>query len=588
MNGNRRASLDGKGRFDAFVCVAFVLLAAFLIYLPSELGAALTIPPDSSEYSICLANLFEYGRFGFTLNGEWYPSRYAPWFSLLCLMPAYFLSGGDVLCFHWAILAFALALLVVVWKIGALCGLGRLASLPPILLLFMPDFVFYSRVAMTEIPYAALTAILALVFVRFADRSYPSVWSYVGVGMLISWAGMVRSTGFALALPFVGVILTRRLDWGRKFVQTSILASPIAASLLLGLVYNWVVFGNPLRSGYNYWQAVPLDFPSLTFNLENLVHAVEHFMTQPIIWFTMVSVGVSIVYALHVLKTKAVSEHKSFLLFEVFVLSHSAVLLVLYLAYYWVDTRFFLPISICSVPLLFAVANKVLSRTDFCLKSLILTVVSLLCLVSVVNSPNRYLYIVLGRQVWLGEAQVSGAVLPSGSVVIQRGDPNIVEHFGFKDRGLIMLPVSRENFDYVSDMIAPGRITDCQPKPDSCWQEIIPELVAKGICQLPFPDVFKENPNQVKKYLSAGKRVFILQDMYFRNEFGSVKSRLECMGLSLQLFGAWTVPGISPNPIRHLYDKLLFPGYSMDSRPEIKVAYYEVVPAGEAAEGRLQ
>ena len=41
------------------VCAGLLLFSAFLIYLPSELGAALTIPPDSSEYSICLVNLFD-------------------------------------------------------------------------------------------------------------------------------------------------------------------------------------------------------------------------------------------------------------------------------------------------------------------------------------------------------------------------------------------------------------------------------------------------------------------------------------------------------------------------------------------------
>ena len=132
-------------RFGNLILCGMLLLAAFLIYLPSDLGMSLLIAPDASEYSICLANLFEHRRFGFTLNGEWYPSRYAPWFSLLCLTPAYLLSGGNVLCLHWAILVFALVVLFVVWKIGAVCGLGRMAILPSVLLMLMPDFLFYSR-----------------------------------------------------------------------------------------------------------------------------------------------------------------------------------------------------------------------------------------------------------------------------------------------------------------------------------------------------------------------------------------------------------------------------------------------------------
>ena len=577
-----------KARFIRLLYVVALALAAFLIYLPSELGAALTIPPDSSEYSICLANLFEYGRFGFTLNGEWHPSRYAPWFSLLCLTPAYLLSGGNVLCMHWAVLAFALVLLVAVWKMGVVCGLGKLSIIPPILLMFMPDFIFYSRVAMTEIPYATLTAILALMFVRFANQPHLSTRLCVGIGLLVAWAGMVRSTGFTLAVPFVVVIFAKRMEWKRKLTQASVLAVPMVAVLSVELAYNWIAFGSPLRSGYNYWQSVPIDFPSLTFNLENICHAVEHLLTQPIIWLTLASMGMSLLYTIYVVKAKAILEHKEFLSLEGFVLFHALILVSLYLAYYWIDTRFFLPIVICSMPLSLVAVNNVLSRAGFRLKSLGITVVFLLCLIAIVNAHNRYLYIVLGRQVWLSEAQVSGSVLPSGSVVIQRGDPNVVEYFGFKDKELILFPVSREGFDYTSDMVAPKRISDCCPKPHSCWQKIIPKLIAAGVCRLPFPDVFKDNPNQVQKYLSAGKRVFILQDRFSQKEFESIRSRLDGMGLTLKEFGVWNVPEIPSHPIRHLYDKLLFPGYSMDSRPEITVAYYEVVVAEGCGKSTLE
>ena len=62
--------------------LSFLSATGFLLHLPSELAVSLAIPPDSTEYAMGLANLFGHGVFGFTLNGEWYPSRYAPWFSL--------------------------------------------------------------------------------------------------------------------------------------------------------------------------------------------------------------------------------------------------------------------------------------------------------------------------------------------------------------------------------------------------------------------------------------------------------------------------------------------------------------------------
>jgi len=593
------------------VSAGLLAIAAFLIYLPSQLGAALTIPPDSSEYSICLANLLEHGRFGFTLNGEWYPSRYSPWFSLLCLTPAYLLGGGNVLCLHWAILVFALAVLFVVWKMGRLCGLGKLSILPPVLLMFLPDFVFYSRVAMTEIPYSALFAILGLVFVRFVNSKRMSARSCFIIGLLVAWAGLVRFTGFAIAIPFGIAVLLKNMEciehteastslestisciswlklisrlkvgWNRKLLLLAAIGLPICLALLANAGYNWTVFGSPFRSGYHYWCSVPVDFPDLTFNLGNALNAAEFLLTQPIIWISLVFGVVSLAFAVYAISTRSFARYKNFLLLEGYVFVHTAVLVVMYLGYYWIDTRFFLPVSICSVPLFFIALNGLLQRFGSRVRLVLSILAFIVCLVFVVKSSNRYLYIVLGRQVWLSEAQVSGTVLPEGSVAIQRGDPNIVEFFGFRDKGLVLFPVSRENFDYVSDMVAPVSIAGHCQKPDSCWQKIIPSLVDSGICRLPFLHVFKETPNQIQKYLHEGKRVFILQDMYFKEEFESIKSQIEEMGMTLKLFGAWNVPGIPPNPVRHLYDKLLFPGGAMDSRPEITVAYYEIVPAAE-------
>ena len=173
-------------------------------------------------------------------------------------------------------------------------------------------------------------------------------------------------------------------------------------------------------------------------------------------------------------------------------------------------------------------------------------------------------------------------------IVLQKGDSNVLEYFGLKDKGLFLFHLNRRNFDYVSQMIAPQRITKLVKTPDYFIPLIIPELVESGVCGMPFPVVFDERPELVKEFISNGKRVFFLRDMFFKEEYDDFKMRIEGMGLVLREFEVWNVPGISPNPIRHLYDKLLFPGYSMDSRPEITVAYYEVVPTDGAAGSSLR
>ena len=596
-------SKDLSVRMKLLVGIGLLLAAAFLIYLPFELGAALTIPPDSSEYSICLGNLFEHGRFGFTLNGTWYPSRYAPWFSLLCLTPAYLLSGGNVLCSHWAILAFALILLIAVWKMGKMCGLGRLSILPPITLMFMPDFVFYSRVAMTEIPYAALFAVISLVFVRFVNKARVSARFCFCVGLLIAWIGLVRTSGFSLAIPFGVVVLLRRTSgvvmkdsenkecsmlslsyvctgWNTRLLLLSAIGLPILVALVVGMGYNWFVFGSPFRSGYNYWCAVPVDFPDLVFNSSYVIPMLKYLLGEPVIQITLIFLCSALFFFMYVIATKNCSAHRTFLLLVGFVLSHLMVLACLYLGYYWPDTRFYLSVTVCSVPLFFVAINAFLSKFGRGMRVLLTMVVFLLSVIAVSNAPTRYLNMAVGRPIWLAQSQITASVLPPKSIVVQSGDPNVLEYFGFGEKELRLFPFCRE-FDYVTYMVAPSRINHLVKKPESWNIKVIPELVRSGVCSVPFPDVFEERPELIKEYLSQGRRMFFVKDFFRRDaELEKFRSYVENMGLTLKLFGVWNDQGIAPNPVRHLYDRLIFPDYSMDSRPAIMVAYYEVVAHG--------
>ena len=138
-------------------------------------------------------------------------------------------------------------------------------------------------------------------------------------------------------------------------------------------------------------------------------------------------------------------------------------------------------------------------------------------------------------------------------------------------------------------MAAPKQITHLVKPPKSYRQMVIPELVDSGVCVLPFPHVFEECPGLIREFLAKGRHVFILQGhFYVKGYLENFKSRIESMGLALKLFGVWNVPGITPNPVRHFYDKFLFPGYAMDSRPEITAAYYEVVVAEELGNNPLE
>ena len=567
--------------------VVLLSFAGFLIYLPSELGVALSVPPDSSEYSICLANLFEYGRFGFTLNGEWYPSRYTPFFSLLCLTPAYLLSGCNVLCIHWSIMLFALALLAAVWKIGLLCGLKKLAILPPILLMFMPDFLFYSRVAMTEVPYAALVSALALVFVRFVNQRQPSIRMCVGIGLLVSWAGLVRFTGFTIIIPFVVVVMFRQKEWRIRIKHVCSLSLPIVIAMVIGLTYNYVVFDSPFRNGYNYWLALPFDYPNLTFNIKYVASVVPGYLMFPIMQFTLFLILIILLATLHIVRKKAYKDFIPFLMMEGFVMVHAFVLLFLYAGYYTIDTRFFLSITVLVVPLFFAATNIILADCRARFKTFIQILIFVGSVQVVLLSSNLYSDLPTPRSMWLAESRISASILPAGAIVIQQGDPNVVDYFGYNSKGLILYPRKRRVI-YVNDMISPNNISPvCQsPNVDVRWptrtqsSSIVPECIKSGTSRLPFPSTFEEDPLKVKSYIDNGKRVFMMKSSFLGGDFAFFKSDVERMGLAVKQFGTIETPRVSFNQIRHLYDKIVFQGKSMDWRPESVVVLYEIVRPG--------
>ena len=556
------------------------LIVAFLIYLPPDLSVSLTIPPDSSEYSIGLVNFFRHGRFGFTLNGQWYPSRYPPWFSLSCLSPAYLLGGGDVLCLYWAVLAFSVALVMLMYKWGRVLGLGMWSFIPPVLMMFLPDFVFYSRVVMTELPYATLFAGGALMFLSLSSRSSASLVHWLAAGMLVAWSGMARSTGLSMLLPFAILLLFKGGDGRFKINAILLLFLPAIAYEVANLAYNWFVFGSPLRSGYQFWLSVPYDFPNLVFNYSYVIENAWKLIGDRVIQLTLFMFACTFVAACLMLKGMfgGINCNKRFLAFFAYLAFQTIVLVAIYIGYYWADTRFFLPVTICIVPLFFYCLWK-MSRSWACWgRVFFLVAVAAVCAIGFLDCPTRYGYLVAPRMWNFRENLVAAEVLPSGSVVIKGGDPNVIDHFAFRAKNLTLLPLVR-GFDYVSHMTAPKSIRNMCNAPSSWRQCVVDELVKDGRCSLPFPYVFAETPEAVKCLLENGCRVFFQEVIGNKDEKVDMEvifRILEKNGMYAQKFGTWTVPATSPNPIRHFYDIILLKGFTMDVCPEITVTYHEV------------
>ena len=568
--------VSDRGRIlKRMIFLAFLVVAGFLLHLPSELGASLAIPPDSTEYSIGLVNLFEHGKFGFTLNGEWFPSRYSPWFSLSCLAPAYLLFY-DVLSLHWAVLAFALAFLVISCRFGRIAGLGKWSFVCAVVPLFIPDFVFYSRMVMTEIPYTAIFAASALVFVRFATCETLSYRLCLGAGTLVAWGGAVRVTALPMLALFAVSALVKKCEFKRKVLLVLILLFPAMAYEIANLMYNRCVFGSCFRSGYQYWLSVPCDYSNLSFNIGYMLDNMGEYLLEPVtlIAFSL-AVFILIVACLMLAgRFGGRNKNRNFLLLFGYVLFQGIVLFSLYVGYYWCDVRFFLPVMLCLIPLFLGSVATIVGKIGEIYKCALVIAFAVLCLGDFHFVCPRYFFMARGYPLMIVEAGISREVLPSGSVVVQEGNPSFTDFFGPKGRTVRHFPIFRR-FDYVNAMVAPCSIANFRPKPTSYRQRIVPELVKSGMCRLPFPETLSENPERIRHFLEEGRRVF-LHLGFASGDDKKIFTLLE--GFDVKMFGAWSVPAIDANPLRCIYDRFVFPLFRMDSRPEVRCGYYEILP----------
>lgn len=576
------------------IVVLFLAVAAFLLYLPPELCGALAITPDSTEYSVCLANFFEKGTFGFTINGQMYPSRYAPWFSLTCLSPGYLLTGTPLGC-SLMILVFALVLLYAVWRWGQVCGLGKWAIAPLCVLMLSPTFVYYSRVVMTEIPYATLTTVLGLVFVRFTQKETCSARFCGVVGLLVAWCGAVRSSGLLLLAPFVVVAWLRKTSSRRFLVDALALSVPSGAYLLLAAGYNYHVFGDFFRAGYSYWQSIPFDFPDLLFNWRYFSNVLAALSSCPM--FSLMVGGV-----LLVLTAVAYDVGKKFWrsncschewlpiragespfhVLACFFLWHTGVIFALYCRYFFFDLRFFLPMYVGVVPLVMAAVIRYVTR------SATLRFLVLIIMIAVFNfafhtkdHQLKSYFDVMKRMQY--DAVVSGTIakqIPDAAVLIPNLNPCIAEYFGLGEKHITMIPFDHTG-EYGNRMIASSSIGEVEldPAGELVGQTIEPQLVKSGRCHCPFRQTVSENPDVIKQLVDSRRRVFVLPNLLERSNGEALESILRHHSLELRHIGTWEIDQIDFNPVRHFYDLMLFAtNEAFDHYLNFPLVICEVVP----------
>lgn len=161
----------------------------------------------------------------------WYPGIYPH--------PEYVLAG------RLLSVAFGLALILVVYMLGARLGNRRLGLMAAAIAAVLPEFVVHSHYAMTDMALATMAALALYLLLRAYDNwASDGPWAYVGAGFVCGLAASTKFTGALLVLPLllVPLLRVRRLDDA----------------------LNWRVLGGPAAMALGFIVATPyalLDLP---------------------------------------------------------------------------------------------------------------------------------------------------------------------------------------------------------------------------------------------------------------------------------------------------------------------------------------
>ncbi len=500
-----------KNRQDLSHNLVFLLInlaIAFIILFRTAYNASdLEIVPESVEYAVAASRLVTDQSYTIVIDGQSWPPRYPPWFSMLVITPAYLIFGNEpgnaIFPILFAGMLSVAAAFVIGYQVnGPICGVSAgLALLAPTLYRYM------ARQVMTDIPCIALLLIACLLYMRLKTVSSHSRALYLSAGILSGLCAAFRPVCASVLLPFLWFIV-RNTPKRHVFQQIALVAIPGILFMALTMLYNSAVFGTPMRTGYHFWCPVPYDQPGMTFSLSYILVNLK----------TMIQSGLPIlVLAILLLILLDKSRHERIIVGSVkkpmeglleFTIITCIPMVIFHLLYFFSTQRFFLPI-ISLLAIIFGimiglglhhVSHRALAFTQL----IILVGVLLLRLVLSDPPPTRRIAV-----------DHINRYTPQNALVISAIDPAYLEFMTCRFSQRRILPISRR-VEYASKLVAWQKAIALNPKPIAWWDHRC-EGLAKANAKEVIPYVAKGKEGRLSRALSDGVPIY-LDTSHLRNE----------------------------------------------------------------------
>ena len=536
-----------KNRQDFSHNLVFLLInlaIAFILLFRTAYNASdLEIVPDSVEYAVAASRLVTDQSYTIVIDGQSWPPRYAPWFSMLVIAPAYLLFGDEpgnaVFPIMFAgLLGIGAAFVIGYQASGPICGVSASLSL-----LVLPLYRYLSMQVMTDVPCIALLLMACLLYMRLQTVSSHSWAPYLLAGILSGLCAAFRPVCASVILPFLWFIV-RNNPKRQAFQKTALVVTPGLLFAVLTMCYNYSVFGTPMRTGYHFWCPVPYDQPGMTFSLSYFTDNLEIIAQKGLLLIVLVLLLLILLDMSRHQRLIAGSVKESMGSIMEFTIMTCIPMTVFHLFYFYSVPRFYLPLMsllIILAGIMIGLGLHHVSLRTLGFAQLIILVGALTLRLVLPDSPPT-------RRI---AADRINHFTPDNALIISAIDPAYLEFTTCRFSQRRILPISRR-VEYASKLIAWQKAIALNPKPTAWWDHRC-EGLTKANAKEVIPHVADGEEDRLSLALSNGVPIY-LDTSHLKNEdmkiVMSIRQRFRLVSRSESLFQVdWnTVKSSAPQP----------------------------------------
>lgn len=476
-------------------------IAAVVLYQSAYNASDLIPPPDAVEYALGAHRFVSEGSFTIAVQGQRFPPRYPPWFSVIFLAPAYEILGSEPGNAIYPIMFLGIAGIIIAFFLGRRISGDNGGVLAGLAVLSLPTYRLLGRRVMTDVPCAVLLLGICLVYVHIRTSIEKRSSLFLLAGILIALSALIRPLASAAMLPFLLVVFSApRLR--EKLLFIAYLVGPLCLGAIATLIYNALTFGSMSRNGYQFWEPVPFDYLWLTLSPSYVATNLKTLWATklPLLFGGLfLALGINCRFrnrqasidVIHWRRIRAALE---------FLLLGTVPIVVFHLFYYWREFRFYLPALSVAAAFMGAIVGGWLSKIPR------VALLTILIATLVILSDRRFSAHESPPYRRLAVDRIRDYT-PNTAIIIAAIEPVYLEYMVGKGSHRRVIPISR-NIEYANRLIVRRKIPNLTPRPRNSLDQRSQGLINGGAKEA-VPYVAAENLDDLRAELTKGSRVFV-------------------------------------------------------------------------------